>query len=130
MTKGAMDLVREAKQRVENLTPEQVAAEVEGGDAMLVDVREPKEREETGVIPGAISAPRGMLEFYADPSLPYHMEGFDRDRRIIVHCGSGGRSALAAATLKELGYRNVAHLDGGMNAWQESGRAVDPEREQ
>ena len=71
-----MDMVGEAKQRVENLSPDQVAQEVEGGDAVLVDLREPQEREATGVIPGAVSAPRGMLEFYADPSLPYHKEEF------------------------------------------------------
>ena len=127
MTKGAMDLVKKAKAQVENLTPEQVAEEIEGGDAMLVDLREPEEREATGVIPGATSAPRGMLEFYADPSLPYHKEGFERDRRIILHCASGGRSALAAKTLQEMGYTNVAHLDGGMKAWQGSGHPVEPE---
>lgn len=125
MTKGAMDLVNEAKQQVENLNPEQVASEVEGGDALLVDIREPQERE-AAAIPGAISAPRGMLEFYADPSLPYHREEFDRERRIILHCASGGRSALAAKTLKEMGYTNVAHLDGGLKAWQESGRPTEP----
>ena len=127
MTKGAIDLVKEAKAQVENLTPEQVAQEIEGGDTMLVDLREPQERETTGVIPGATSAPRGMLEFYADPSLPYHKDGFERDRRIILHCASGGRSALAAKTLQEMGYTNVAHLDGGIKAWQESGRPVEPE---
>lgn len=125
MGKGAMDLVAEAKKNVENLTPEQVAAELESGDAILVDVREPQERE-TASIPGAISAPRGMLEFYADPSLPYHKEEFDPQRRIILHCASGGRSALGAATLKQMGYENVAHLDGGIKAWQEAGQPTEP----
>lgn len=124
MGKGAMDLVGEAKKNVENLTPEQVAAELEGGNALLVDVREPQERE-TASIPGSVHAPRGMLEFYADPSLPYHKEELDPERRIILHCASGGRSALGAATLKEMGYKNVAHLDGGMKAWQEAGQPVE-----
>ena len=115
-----MDLVAEAKKNVENLGPEQVAAELEKGDALLVDVREPEEREKAA-IPGSLSAPRGMLEFYADPSLPYHKEEFDPQRRIILHCASGGRSALGAQTLKEMGYTNVAHLDGGIKAWQEAG---------
>ena len=127
MDKGALDLVSEAKQKVENLTPDQVATELDSGDALLVDVREPQERQATGAIPGAISAPRGMLEFYADPSLPYHKEEFDPDRRIILHCASGGRSALGAATLKEMGYSNVAHLDGGIKAWQEAGQPVEAE---
>ncbi len=126
MEKGAMDLVKEAKAQVENLAPEQVAAEVEQGDAVLVDLREPQELEATGMIPGAIHAPRGMLEFYADPALPYHREELQPDRRIILHCASGGRSALAAKTLKEMGYSNVAHLDGGIKAWQEEGRPTEP----
>lgn len=125
MTKGAMDLVAEAKKEVENLTPEQVAAELERGDAVLVDVREPQERE-AAAIPGSISAPRGMLEFYADQSMPYHKEEFDPERRIILHCASGGRSALGAAALKEMGYNNVAHLDGGIKAWQEAGHPTEP----
>ena len=125
MGKGALDLVGEAKKNIENLTPDQVAAELESGDALLVDVREPQEREAASIA-GSISAPRGMLEFYADPSLPYHKEEFDPNRRIILHCASGGRSALGAATLKEMGYSNVAHLDGGMKAWQEAGKPTEP----
>ncbi|MGI8707870.1 MAG: rhodanese-like domain-containing protein [Actinomycetota bacterium] len=125
MSKGAMDFVAEAKKNVENLTPDQVVAELENGNALLVDVREPQERE-TAAIPGSISAPRGMLEFYADSSLPYHKEEFDPERRIIVHCASGGRSALGASTLKEMGYKNVAHLDGGIKAWQEAGHPTEP----
>ena len=124
MAKGAMDLVGEAKKDVENLTPEQVAAELASGDALLVDVREPQERG-AAAIPGSIHAPRGMLEFYADPSLPYHKEELDPNRRIILHCASGGRSALGAATLKEMGYTNVAHLEGGIKAWQEAGQPVE-----
>ena len=125
MAKGAMDLVAEAKQNVENLSVDQVATELETGEAVLVDLREPEEREATGSIPQAVSAPRGMLEFYADPSLPYHREEFERDRRIILHCASGGRSALAAQTLKQMGYTNVAHMDGGIKKWKEEGHPVE-----
>jgi rhodanese-related sulfurtransferase len=66
-----------------------------------------------------------MLEFYADPALPYHKSEFDPERRIILHCASGGRSALAAVTLNQMGYPDVAHLDGGFNAWKEAGQAVE-----
>lgn len=125
MPRTAAQMVQEAKQRVENLTPQQVADELRQGDLLLVDIREPGEREQTGVIPGAISAPRGMLEFWADPSSPYHRQEFQPDRRVILHCASGGRSALAADMLKELGYSNVAHLDGGMKAWSESGQTIN-----
>lgn len=123
MKKTAMEMVGEAKARVQNLNPDQVAREVEAG-ALIVDVREPNERAEAS-IPGSISAPRGMLEFYADPTLPYHKKELAFDRRIILHCASGGRSALAASTLEQMGYTNVAHLDGGMKAWREAGKPTE-----
>lgn len=122
--KSVMDLVAAAKQRVTNLTPEEVAAEMEGGDVLLVDLREPAELEQ-GRIPQATHAPRGMLEFYADPSSPYHRPEFAPERRTILYCASGGRSALAADALQQLGYSNIAHLDGGLKAWRESGLPVE-----
>lgn len=125
MEKGAMDLVASAKADVENLTPDQVAQELESGGVTLVDIREPEERASAS-IPGSVHAPRGMLEFYADPSLPYHRPEFQRENRIILHCASGGRSALAAKTLKEMGYTNVAHLDGGLKRWAEEGKPTEP----
>jgi rhodanese-related sulfurtransferase len=121
------DLVAAAKRRTENLSPDAVAAELEAGNAVLIDLREPEERATTGTIPGAIHAPRGMLEFYADPASSYHRPEFDPSQRTILHCASGGRSALAADTLKQLGYTNVAHLEGGITAWKESGHAVEDE---
>lgn len=121
----AAEMVQDAKQRVENLTVEQAARELESGDVLLVDVRESSERAEHGVIPGALEAPRGMLEFWADPTSPHHRSEFQPDRRVILHCASGGRSALSAAMLEELGYTNVAHLDGGITAWKETGRPVE-----
>ena len=124
MAKGAMDMVAEAKGRIQNLTPEQVAQELESG-AVLVDIREPQERQQAS-IPGSISAPRGMLEFYADTTLPYHLKELDPEKRIIVHCASGGRSALATDTLQQMGYTNVAHLDGGLKAWQAAGQPTEP----
>lgn len=119
----AASMVEEAKSQVESLTPVEVAAALDG-ETLLVDVREEQERVEHGVIPGDIAAPRGMLEFWADPASPHHRDEFDRDRRIILYCASGGRSALAASTLQRLGYRRVAHLDGGLAVWKENGRAV------
>lgn len=119
------EMVAAAKQRVENLTVDQVAREIESGDALLVDLREPEERTQNGGIAGAVSAPRGMLEFWADPTSPYHRPEFDPGRRVILMCASGGRSALASDTLRALGYADVAHLDGGLKAWQEAGRPVE-----
>jgi rhodanese-related sulfurtransferase len=121
--KTAAQLVQEAKQRVQNLTPEQVAAELASGAVTLVDIREPDERQ-TGTLPGAVHAPRGLLEFYADPTSPYHRTEFDPSRRTILYCAAGARSALAADTLQQLGYTNVAHLEGGFKAWEAAGQTV------
>jgi rhodanese-related sulfurtransferase len=124
-SKGAVDLVAEAKAEIENLNPAEVATEIENKDVVLVDIREREELEQQGAIPGAIHAPRGMLEFYADSSTPYHREPLDPAARTILYCASGGRSALACKTLKELGYADVAHLDGGFKAWAEAGNPVE-----
>lgn len=124
--KRASDLVAAARSRIENLTVDQVAEELDRGEVVLVDLREQNERQLHGVIPGAIHAPRGMLEFWADPTIPLHRPEFDPDRRVILHCAAGGRSALAADTLKEMGYGNVAHLQGGFEAWKAAGRLVLP----
>lgn len=123
-TKSAVGMVADAKTQIENLSVEQVAKEVEAG-AVLVDVRDADERERNGSIPGAIHASRGMLEFYADPALPIHKSELEPDRRVILHCASGGRSALAAMTLKEMGYSDVAHLEGGFTAWKQAGQPVE-----
>lgn len=117
------EMVAAARAGIENLTASEVAAEMERDDVLLVDVREPGETER-GVIPGAVLAPRGMLEFHADAASPYHLEGFDPDRRVILYCAAGSRSALAASTLQRLGYGRVAHLDGGFKAWLDEGRPV------
>jgi rhodanese-related sulfurtransferase len=125
MAKTAAELVAEAKGRIENLTVDQVAAEVAAGDAVLVDLRESEELAASGKIPGSIHVPRGMLEFRADPTSSYHDPALDPERRVIVHCAAGGRSALAAAALQDMGYRSVAHLDGGFTAWQQAGQPVE-----
>ncbi|MSR14721.1 MAG: rhodanese-like domain-containing protein [Gammaproteobacteria bacterium] len=121
--KTATQLVQEAKQRVQNLTVAQVAAELATGTVTLVDLREPAELQ-AGTIPGALHAPRGMLEFYADPTSAYHRPELAPTRRVILHCASGGRSALAAGTLQHMGYTNVAHLEGGFKAWEAAGQPV------
>jgi rhodanese-related sulfurtransferase len=125
MAKSIEEMVREAKERVENLSVDQVAAELESDDVLLVDVRESVELEQAGKIAGSVHAPRGMLEFFADPSSPYHRPEFNRGRRVILHCAGGGRSALGADVLRQMGYANVAHLDGGLNAWKAAGRPVE-----
>jgi rhodanese-related sulfurtransferase len=121
MSSTIVEMVTRAKAQVENLTAEQVEQERSEG-ALLVDLREPAELEADGIIEGAVHAPRGMLEFYADPSSPYHRDEFDPTRRTILYCASGGRSALGAVALSTLGYTDVAHLEGGMKMWHGAGR--------
>lgn len=126
-SKTAKEMVGEAKARIQNLTPQEVAAERERGDVLIVDLRDGEERRQHGTVPGAVHVPRGMLEFRADPTSPYHNEAFSPDKRVILHCASGGRSALGADTLQQMGYTNVAHLDGGFGAWKEQGLPTEDE---
>ena len=125
MGKSASDLVAEAKAKVENLDVDAVEAELKSGNAVVIDLRESEELAATGRIPGSVHVPRGMLEFRADPTSPYHQDPIDPSKRIILHCASGGRSALAASTLQAMGYDNVAHLDGGFTAWKAAGKPVE-----
>lgn len=125
MKRAAADLVAEAKATVEDLDPDAVERELQNGDAVLVDIRDGPELEADGRIPGSVHVPRGMLEFRADTTSPYHQAPLDPSTRIILHCASGGRSALAAKTLREMGYEDVAHLDGGIKAWKESGKPTE-----
>jgi rhodanese-related sulfurtransferase len=122
---SAVQMVASAKAHIENLSPDTVAAELQSGSATLIDLREPEERKAGGSLPGAVQAPRGMLEFYADPTSPYYLPVFDPNARVILMCASGGRSALATETLLRMGYRNVAHLDGGLKAWIAQGLPYD-----
>ena len=122
MKKAAADMVAEAKSRIENLDPDTVERELQDGDAVLVDIRDAPELEADGAIPGSVHVPRGMLEFRADTTSPYHQTPLDPGTRVILHCASGGRSALAAQTLQEMGYEDVAHLDGGIKAWKDAGK--------
>lgn len=121
---SVMELVRLAKEQVENLTPEEVATELATGEVVLVDTRESSELAD-GVIPGALHAARGMLEFHADAGTRYHIKQLQPQSRVILYCAAGSRSALGAKSLKELGYGNVAHLDGGIAAWQQEGRPLE-----
>ena len=122
VTQTVAEMVTAVKGRIENLSPDEVERDVSAG-ALLVDIREPAERQD-GVIAGSIHAPRGMLEFHADPTSPYHLPEFDPERRVLLYCASGGRSALAADMLRQLGYDNVAHLDGGIKGWVAAGKPL------
>ncbi len=125
--KGASQIVAEARKTIPEITVTQAREELEQGQATLVlDVREPAEWEK-GHIPGAVLAPRGMLEWYADPTTPYAKPELTtkRDAHIIVACASGGRSLLAAQTLQSMGYTDVVSMAGGFNEWSKQGLPIE-----
>jgi rhodanese-related sulfurtransferase len=122
---SARDLVAKANSQVETLSVEQAKALLGDGSVRFLDVREPAEWER-GRVPGAVHVPRGLLEFKADPSLEaYYDSAIDPARRLVCYCASGGRSALAAKTLKDMGYENVANMLGGFTAWSEARLPVE-----
>jgi len=123
-SKRIEDRVAAAKAQIRNLTPQQAREEVDRG-ALLVDLRESEELAESGRIAGALHAPRGMLEWYADPESRFHLPELRRDRPIVLTCAGGGRSALAALTLREMGFEDVSHLESGFNGWKDAGMPVE-----
>jgi len=122
--RSAADMVADALRRLVSLSPRKVSDELIGG-TLVVDLREEDELHVVGWIRDSVWAPRGMLEFWADPSDQRHRIEFDPERRLILYCSTGERSAMAAATLRSLGYRDVRVLDGGIEAWKREGLPVE-----
>ena len=125
LRRSAAQLVEEADLKVTAIAVEEAQTLLDHPDWLVVDIRDPREIAKLGTIPGAFRAPRGMLEFWVDPLSPYYKPALDDGRRLLLYCGSGWRSALAAAALQEMGRDDVAHLAGGFTAWQEAGYAVE-----
>lgn len=121
--KSAGEMVAEANAAVETLSVEQAMKAADDADTVFLDVRETAEHA-AGTIPGAVHAPRGLLEFIADPQSPMHKPELAPGRRLIVFCASGGRSALAAKTLRDMGIGGAANMLGGFAAWRERGGPV------
>lgn len=121
ITKGFRQLVSEAHARVRTLTLEEAQARLDSPEVVFVDIRDVRELEREGMIPGAFHAPRGMLEFWVDPDSPYYKDIFGSGKEFILYCGSAWRSSLAAATLQDMGLESVSHVGGGFKAWKEAG---------
>ena len=118
-------MVAEAKAAIEELSVDELAAEIDAGAVTVIDIRDIRERIKLGSVPGAVSAPRGMLEFWVDPESPYYQDRYQFEDRYVFYCAGGMRSALAAKAIAELGYTNVAHLEPGFAGWADSGREVE-----
>jgi len=123
LKKGYRDLLNEAYAEVETVPVEAAIGLLDTPGVTFVDIRDVRELQRTGIIPGALHAPRGMLEFWVDPESPYHKEAFANGGRYLLYCASAWRSALACKTLQEMGL-DVAHVEGGFSKWREAGGPV------
>ncbi|MBI3826600.1 MAG: rhodanese-like domain-containing protein [Candidatus Rokubacteria bacterium] len=123
------EMVEAAKKRIQNLSNDQLQQEMAKGGIQVLDIRDIRERRKLGFIPGSQSVPRGMLEFWLDPTSHYYSGKVDPEKRIVVYCAGGQRSALAADVLREMGFPNVAHLEPGFNGWAAAGLPVEREPE-
>jgi len=125
ITKGFRILVDEAMAEVTTYSVAQIRERLGDPKLQIVDIRDPRELERGGTLPGALLAPRGMLEFWVDPDSPYFKPVFgDESREFVLFCGAGWRSALATKALQDMGMTNVAHIDGGFADWSEQGAPV------
>src|SRR5919112_2452458 len=126
ITHGFKTMLAEANAKIKTLSATEAMALVGRDDVVFVDLRDPRELDREGRLPGAVHCPRGMLEFWIDPESPYHKPVFAEDKRFVFFCAGGWRSALSAATAKEMGLQPVAHLGGGFGAWKAAGGPVQP----
>jgi rhodanese-related sulfurtransferase len=122
---GAKALVEAAKRAIKEYTAAEAIELAKQPDVMLVDVRDPRELERDGRIPGAFHCPRGLLEFWIDPESPYFKPVFGQDKTFVFFCASGMRSALATKTAQEMGLKPVANIIGGFNGWRQAGGTVE-----
>lgn len=126
ITKGIKQLCADAEKVIETMTVEEVMAVRDNDDVELVDIRDIRELWRDGTIPGAIHAPRGMLEFWVDPDSPYYRDVFGSGKKFIFYCAGGMRSALAALAVHEMGLGPVAHMRGGYGAWRKAEYPTEP----
>lgn len=122
---GYKQLMAEAEAEVDSMSTTDAIAVLGQPDVAIIDIRDPREIEREGRIPGSFHAPRGMLEFWVDPESPYHKPIFAEDRTFIIHCASGWRSLLATQVLQRMGLMPVMNLKGGFAAWRDAGGPVE-----
>lgn len=119
------ELVAEAKTQITTLSVDDARAQQAAGNALLVDIRDPRELAREGRIPGAFHAPRGMLEFWIDPESPYHKPDLASGKTLILFCASAWRSALSVKTLQDMGVDKIAEIEGGFGAWLKAGAPIE-----
>ena len=124
LIKSSQQLVETALDKIRTLPYEEAIKQRPNHDVLFVDIRDIRELEREGTIPNALHAPRGMLEFWVDPESPYFKSVFSEKEHYILFCQSGWRSALATATLQDMGMDNISHIEGGFKNWKKSGGAI------
>ena len=125
ITRGYKAMLAEANAAVETLSATEAQQLSGRDDTVFIDLRDPRELEREGAMPGAFHCPRGMLEFWIDPQSPYAKPVFQEDRKFVFFCAGGWRSALAAQTAQQMGLKPVAHIEGGFGAWVKAGGPVN-----
>ena len=126
MKVGYKKLIEEAEKNIETMSIDEVAGLLHDETVTIVDIRDIRELQREGKLPGAIHAPRGMLEFWVDPDSPYHRELFSKEKKFVFYCASAWRSALATQTVQQMGMNNVCHMSGGFTAWKEAEQPIEP----
>lgn len=124
LTKSSADMVAEARARIDEIETPDLIARLNDPNVVVIDIRDIRERQRSGFIPGSVHAPRGMVEFWVDPESPYFKDIFSEDKEFIFHCASGWRSALTVATLQDMGFP-AAHLKEGFSTWEAQGGPVE-----
>jgi rhodanese-related sulfurtransferase len=125
ITHGFKAMLAEANARITTLSATEAMALQGRDDVVFVDLRDPRELNREGRLPGAVHCPRGMLEFWIDPESPYHKPVFAQDKTFVFFCAAGWRSALSTATAQDMGLKPVAHIEGGFTSWKEAGGPVE-----
>ena len=125
LKRGYKQLIEDALERIHTLSVDEAQTKLGDPGVVFIDIREAKELEREGIIPGAFNAPRGMLEFWVDPESPYHKEIFASGKKFVFFCAGGLRSALAAKTAQDMGLKPVAHMGGGFAAWRDAGGPIE-----
>lgn len=121
---GYKALIAQAYAQVKSYSIAEALAKQADTNVQLIDIRDVREIEREGMIPGAFHAPRGMIEFWADPDSPYHKPVFSSGKELVLYCSLGWRSSLTTKALQDMGFDNVAHIDGGFTGWKEAGHPV------
>ncbi|HUT50150.1 MAG TPA: rhodanese-like domain-containing protein [Alphaproteobacteria bacterium] len=125
VTRGIKQLCADAEAEIETLSVAQAMERLDDADTVFVDIRDVRELWREGAVPGALHAPRGMLEFWVDPDSPYHKDIFASGKSFVFFCAGGLRSALATKAVQDMGLSPVAHIAGGFGKWKEAGGPVE-----